>query len=382
MSERASGGGAWPQVRRDLLLGLVVWSLADLFFYTRMYLQLRADDDPAFTWAQIRGPHLVEAAADALTWTAFTPLVLYLARRWPLGRRLVPWLVHAAVSVPLAALNSGVNYGVAVALWPVRPRFGEWMSFGVHQNVQVYWMAAAAAMALEYHRQGRARELGASQLQAQLARARLHALQMQLHPHFLFNTLNSIAELVHHDPRGADRMIGQLGDLLRMTVDGSPAQEVTLRRELELVGAYLEIERTRFGGRLSVRTRVAPEALDALVPTLLLQPLVENAVRHGLSPRAAPGTLVLSAGVEGGTLRLAVADDGRGLRRDPHTGRIPERVGLGNTRARLAELYGAAHRFELGDAPGGGAVALVEIPFRTAPAREGAPPAGAAVEAP
>ena len=366
----------WRQVRRDLCLGLAAWSAVDLFFYTRMYVQLRVSDQPPFTWEEIRWAHLLEAGADALTWTLFTPLVLFLVRRFPLGRRAAPWAVHLAASVPLALANSYINWSVAAHTWPVRPALDAWVGAGLHLNVQAYWLAAAAGHALEYYRQSRERERRAGRLREQLSRARLQALRMQLHPHFLFNTLHSVTELVHADPDTAERMITRLGDLLRRTVDGPTAREVPLAEEMAFVEAYLDIERMRFRDRLTVETRVAPEARAARVPALILQPLVENALLHGLAPRAGPGRLEVRAEVAGARLRLEVRDDGVGPARDAATGRVRERVGLGNTRARLRALYGRRHRFALADAPGGGTLAVIEIPFRpVAPAR----PDGAAV---
>jgi LytS/YehU family sensor histidine kinase len=186
---------------------------------------------------------------------------------------------------------------------------------------------------------------------------------MQLNPHFLFNTLHAISALVHKDVEAADRMIARLSDLLRYALESTDAQEVPLRQELGFLNRYLEIEQTRFGDRLTVRLDIAPETLDALVPNLVLQPLVENAIRHGIEPRAKPGRIDLRARRENGRLKLEVCDNGVGL----PSGRIPEEgVGLSNTRARLQQLYGEGHCFELGDAPGGGLMVSVELPFRAA----------------
>jgi two-component system LytT family sensor kinase len=371
-------------VRRDLLLGFIAWSIIQLFFYSRSYLSYATQVDgmdARYTWGDVWLRALAEDAATVLVWTLFTPVILALVRRYPVERgavrRHLP--VHALAALALGSVDVVLSFWVARYTYlygPFWPRF-YWIS--LHYEVLSYAGVAAVGHMLDVYRRYRERELDAAQLQTQLARAQLHALEMQLQPHFLFNTLNSISELVHDDPMAAELMVAQLGDLLRMTMSGEGRQEVPLWRELEVVGAYLEIERTRFQDRLSVKKQVEPDVLDALVPTLLLQPLVENAVRHGLSPRVAPGTVTLSARRVGDRLRLTVRDDGRGL---PPPGERRERVGVGNTRARLRQAYGDAHRFELADAPGGGTQVLIEIPWRPAgpdwaPGPRRAPLAGA-----
>ena len=200
------------------------------------------------------------------------------------------------------------------------------------------------------------------QLEARLARAQLQSLRLQLHPHFLFNTLNTINALIGTDRRAAERVVSGLSELLRMSLSSASEQEVSLARELELLAHYIEIQQIRFQDRLSVSFRIDPDARHALVPNLMLQPLVENAIRHGIAPRAAPGHVVVTASRNGGRLELSVIDDGVGEnpRADHRDG-----VGLGNTRARLLSLYGNDHRFEAGSASSGGFAVRVEIPFRT-----------------
>jgi Histidine kinase len=201
-----------------------------------------------------------------------------------------------------------------------------------------------------------------ARLRTQLVEAELRSLRLQLEPHFLFNSLNTVAELVHEDPQLADRMITRLSDLLRLTVEGTGTQAVTLRQELHFLEAYLDIERLRFRERLSVEMDIAPDTLDALVPALILQPIVENSIRHGLALQAAGGRITVSSTRANGYLELAVRDNGCGLQR----GGARERVGLSNTRARLEQLYGAAYRFELRNHEAGGAIATIAIPFRRA----------------
>lgn len=356
----------WRQARRDALLGLVFWGTVSLFFYSRSWLRFVTQVRPtAYGWGDVWRSALVEAAVEAASWAVLTAVILDLGRRLPIrgAHRWRNLAFHAAGCLVLASASNVFNFWVATFTYKDGPYWPYFYFTGIHANVTAYVTVLAAGHAFEVYRRYRDRELAASRLETQLARANLHALEMQVQPHFLFNTLNAISELVHHDPHAAELMIAQLGDLLRMTTDGALRQEVPLSRELDFVGTYLEIERTRFQDRLTVRTRVDADVRDCLVPNLVLHPLVENAVRHGLSPRVAPGTLTITARRVDGFVRITVRDDGRGL--PPPTLRR-ERVGLGNTRLRLRQAYGDAHRFELADAPGGGTVVLIEIPCRAA----------------
>jgi LytS/YehU family sensor histidine kinase len=227
-----------------------------------------------------------------------------------------------------------------------------------------YLLMVAIIHALTYYQRYEEQAVAASQLEAQLAQARLHLLKMQLHPHFLFNTLNSISALLHEDVELADMMIERLGDFLRLTLENSAVQEVTLREELEFVNCYLSIEQIRLQDRLTSLVEVEPEALDARVPTLILQPVVENAIRHAIAPRLAPGRIEIRARRQGAALVLTVRDDGPGIA-PPSRQANGKGMGLSITRARLERLYGAGHRFELADAPEGGLLVTFEIPLGT-----------------
>jgi LytS/YehU family sensor histidine kinase len=243
-----------------------------------------------------------------------------------------------------------------------------------HIDLLVYGAVLGTSYAVGYYTRFREREVRATQLEARLAQAELQALKMQLHPHFLFNTLNGIVGLVRDRKNSAAvEMIAGLSDLLRYTLDGAGRQEVTLREELEFLELYLGIQQKRFPDRLRVEMNVEPTALEALVPNLILQPLVENAIRHGVSRRAAGGTVGVSASREGGMLRLRVYDDGPGLRHDAradadgdeaHEGSPSTGIGLSNTRARLRQLYGDAQSFEVFDREAGGVEATLRLPFR------------------
>jgi LytS/YehU family sensor histidine kinase len=203
----------------------------------------------------------------------------------------------------------------------------------------------------------------ASRLSDELARAQLDALRTQLQPHFLFNTLNSATVLTTADPARANRVLLKLSELLRCTLDHTAPHEIPLRRELEQLEPYLEIQQIRFGARLAIARELSPETLDALVPTLVLQPLVENAVRHGIEPNPAGGTVTIRSRSENGILHLEVRDTGSG--RAPEPGGALG-IGLTNTRARLERLYGAAQQVELVPAPAGGAAVCIALPLRRA----------------
>jgi LytS/YehU family sensor histidine kinase len=215
-----------------------------------------------------------------------------------------------------------------------------------------------------YYRRYREREQAAEQLARGLSEARLQALKMQLQPHFLFNTLNAISALIPDEAKPARRMIARLGDLLRVTLEHEETQEVTLREELAFLEPYLEIEQARLEDRLTVVMNIAPETLDALVPHLMLQPLVENAIRHGIAARIEPGRVEISSSREpADRLQLEIRDDGRGLNGD---GGVSSRrgVGLTNIRSRLEQLYGGGHHFKLENQAAGGVLVQINLPFR------------------
>ena len=339
------------------------------------------------------GSALRMAARDWLPWAVVAPLIFRLVSRLPLERQRwkIAWPVHILCGlVTIAACNwwaenvlrSGFGPGprrVEVRVdrptgeprskgapgepgrervpsrsrEPRRPPFNPFFLIGF--RLPIYLAIVSVAHAMLFYRRSQERD----RLEASLAKARLEALKMQLQPHFLFNSLNAIGELVHKDPDAADEMLTALSDLLRLTLETSGEQELPLRRELKFVERYLAIEHVRFGDRLRFELDVAPETHGALVPTFLLQPLVENAVRHGLEPRTNSGVLKIRAERDQATLRLSIEDNGVGL---PNG--IPQRegIGLSNTRARLRELYGSAATLELRS--GNGLTVEINLPFR------------------
>jgi len=310
-------------------------------------------------------------ALGILQWAAFTPLVFWVCRTFPFDR--ASWsrtlLAHAAAACVLIPSDAAVYFFsdhlfFKSMYWepsmPIARRYVHLLSHTFGFSVFFYAGVVGISLAFDYHRLFRERERRAAELEGRLAQAQLQVLKTQLQPHFLFNALNTISALVHEDPTAADRMITQLSDLLRRSLKSHGGQLVTLREEIDFLLPYVEIERTRFQDRLKVDFAVAEDTLDARVPSLLLQPLVENALRHGLAPRAAPGRVEVRADRANGTLRLQVRDDGVGI--GSHAA-LREGIGLGNTRARLQQIYGERHKFEMTDAPGGGLVVAMEIPY-------------------
>jgi len=306
-------------------------------------------------------------------WLALTPLVIGLSKSFRIegGQRFKTLTIHFVASIVFLLVHIllftviSIPFGWYSQLTPFSNRYFLLILNFTPSNVMFYWGIVVIEHALDYYRKLQERELKASQLEAQLAQSQLQVLKMQLHPHFLFNTLNAISALIRESPDEADEMVSRLGDLLRMTLETAGLQEVPFKKELEFLNHYLDIEQTRFQDRLKVEMAIEPEALDGLVPSMILQPLVENSVRHGVSPRPEGGCIKIKAWRDNSHLRLEVEDDGPGL-----IGESPlkERVGLTNTRARVRNLYGEEHDLKLRNAADGGLVVSLSIPFRTTPA--------------
>lgn len=348
-------GTRWPRA----LPYFSGWTLLGLFFASRSILIYSYTEDE-FDW---RLP-LVMSLTEWYGWAALAPAVLWLHRRAPIDR--VRWRRGLAMHGAASIFFSFVKVGLDSLLMPLATGVDIPVStpYKFHTNFLTYWAIVGVAVAVAYYRKYRDRELEASRLEVQLTRAQLQVLEMQLHPHFLFNTLHAISTLMHRDADAADTMLSRLSELLRHTLESVGVQEVSLKQELELLDRYLEIEKVRLGDRLRVRVDVEPEVLDARVPNLILQPLVENAVRHGVASRSSGGQVVIRAHRRDGALALEVADDGPGWKRI--AGRPPTLgIGLANTSERLRQAYGDTCRFSLDDAVGGGAQVSLMIPLRT-----------------
>jgi signal transduction histidine kinase len=332
------------------------WTFLALLFTPQTYLaNLRSPTPP--TW----GDALVASLTLFYVWALLTPLVLWLGRRLTFERH--PWrnlVIHLLLCGPVALLHIWLfqNANAWLRAWSSSsqspaPLWALLIGLGA-TNVMVYWAIVAVSHAVNYFRKYQEREF-------RLTQAQLQALRTQLHPHFLFNTLNAIAELVHSDPIVADRSILRLSELLRFSLASEKAQEVTLKEELEFLEKYVEIHKTLMRERLNVRVCIEPETLDAAVPNMFLQPLVENAIKHGISPRPEGGNIEVHARRLDGKLCVEVIDDGLGMPEQVQAG-----VGLINTRERLQHLYNDAHSFNLSSFPGRGVTIRISVPFKSA----------------
>ncbi|MBI4914171.1 MAG: histidine kinase [Acidobacteria bacterium] len=322
----------------------------------------------AFFWRHLLPMNLLQN----LCWGLAGLGVLRLARRFPLeglsGREWRRWMLHLGASVVLSGLGLVAVWLVSVAflspterIWVLQhpsKSFFRFFAMYFHFNLLIMWAVLGGFHGWRIHQKFRERELEATQLATRLTQAQNQALRMQLQPHFLFNTLNSISALIHSDPESADRMLTRLADLLRMTLDSGSSQEIPLRQELAFVEAYLAIEAVRFHDRLRVRIQVPVDCQEARVPAFLLQPIVENAIKHGVSGLAGGANIEIRARKEGEWLDLEIEDDGRGFER----GR--EGIGTTNTAARLQLLYRERHRFTISSAPGQGTRVLLRVPWQ------------------
>jgi two-component system LytT family sensor kinase len=351
------------------VLGLGVWAVIVLAFASQTYGTYTVKREPiAFAQA------LLWAVNSWTGWLLLAPLVFLLARRIPIER---PTLGRALGTHALA--GAGIAVVAGLLCYSMERATGQLSSatlttnqlalMYVSKNWAFYTMVYAGLVALyhgvDYYGRYRERIVRESQLTAQLAGARLEVLKMQLQPHFLFNTLHAISALVRKDPEAADRIITRLGDILRMTLQSNGRQEVPLQQELDLLEKYFEIQRARFGARLTVHLQADATSFDALVPSLLLQPVIENSIRHAVEAQEEPGSVWIETRRTGERIRLEVRDDGPGFPDDVKTPAPGRGLGLRNTRARLAALYGDAGVFDLGDAAEGGARVTIEIPYRT-----------------
>jgi two-component system, LytTR family, sensor kinase len=384
VSARALAGRVADRLRAD---PVARWGTV---LFIAVYLGLEYLSNVSILARIARGGTSVPAYTTPLSWTVVDTLfwivqgvaAFRVAARFPLegpGRARVGTLVLAVTGCTLGMVVVGqVLYFL--------------MTLQLHELVALFALRDTPATLLKvvslllvaygigYARQHRAREIAASRLETELSEARLAALKAQLHPHFLFNAFNSVSALLGRDPAAAREMLARLESLLTLTLERAEAQEVTLAEELRVVEMYAGIEGVRFSDRLSVEVDVDPGLHDVLVPHLVLQPLVENAVKHGIAARPGPGRIAVSARADGGRVVLSVADDGPGT--SAESASRGEGIGLANTRARLAQLYGAAAALSVESAAGRGTRVTVTLPLRHAPRAPDAAPAPAWASAP
>lgn len=345
-----------------------VWTLLGLIFTSQVALQSRLSENPTPFWRV-----LLWQLFSGYVWFLLTPFILWLGNKFTFenGGWKLSLPVHFVASIVVAVAQLSVDSFILPKLGYMQ-RFADATYFekfkvlllvNVHLGVGIYWGVLGFQQAIRYYRKYRERELRTSQLEARLATTRLQVLKMQLHPHFLFNTLNAISELIYRDPESAERMISDLSDLLRMSFENLEIQEISLKQELEFLEKYLEIELTRFNDRLKVEMHIAPDTLDASVPNMILQPLVENSIKHGIGPRSVGGKIQIDAARRNGDLALSVRDNGLGV---PTGGvaHLVEGVGISNTRRRLRHLYGDKHSFQLRNGETSGLAVDIVIPYR------------------
>ncbi len=340
------------------------WTLVALFFASSFILQNQISTQPIEMWRAV-----AIQLASSYGWFILMPLILWLANYFPLDKRgnlakniivnligcVLIGLIHVgwdAFTQPLIGFRNR-NFETYFSSFA----FQFYLNF--HWNCFVCLQIYGVIYGIRYYNKFRAGELRSSQLEARLAQTRLRALQMQLHPHFLFNTHNAIAELIHKDPDAAEKMVENLSDLLRMSLNKLTVEEVSLQQELEFLNKYLDIEQTRFHDRLIIKKQIAPDTLDAAVPNMILQPLIENAVKHGIAPLIKGGTIEIISTRKNGNLQLRICDDGVGI-----SNKIIEGIGISNTRARLKHLYDNAHEFQIESNKIQGMSVNIIIPFK------------------
>ena len=350
---------------------IAAWTVLGVIWAAPIYLETAAEQMGHSPWRIFSWGVLLW-----LAWAPLTPVIVWLARRYSLiGTWKSSLFVHLPAFVLTSLIHSAAATAITLSVKPFDemgtsptafwPRFLSRVQGSFASDLLVYGGVVGVCYALDYYRKYREREVVATRLEAQLAQAQLDSLRMQLHPHFLFNTLNSIVGLVRDNKNtAAVSMLVGLSDLLRHALEHSARQEVELREELNFIKVYLSIQEMRFSDRLQIELDIDPATTKAMVPNLILQPLTENALRHGIARRAASGLLGISSAVEDGQLRLRVYDDGAGLPDDWQL-KGSAGIGLANTAARLQQLYDDNHQFDIRNRDEGGVEAVILIPLRT-----------------
>ena len=358
-----------PWLKWAAILGL--WAVLGLIYAGPIYLEVRAEKMGHAAWRVFSWGIL-----SWCVWAPLTPAIIWLARRYslvgPAAKRNV--FIHLPAFLVISALHSAAATFITLTIKPFDnmgsspmdfwSRFLQRLKGAFGSDLLVYGAVLGVCYAIDYYRKYREREFLATQLEAQLAQAQLDSLRMQLHPHFLFNTLNGIVGLVRDNKnQAAVSMLVGLSDLLRHALEHSNDQEVELKEELNFTKLYLDIQQMRFSDRLKIEIDVEHRTLKALVPNLILQPLAENALRHGIAASVASGVIGISAHVDDGFLKLVVFDNGAGLSSNWQL-KSSGGIGLANTAARLQQLYNGNHRLDVRNREGGGVEVIIVIPLR------------------
>ncbi|HEY1465168.1 MAG TPA: histidine kinase [Terriglobales bacterium] len=364
------------RIVRSYIAFFVYWTVMGFFFFSQSLVQKFLSRDPT-PWQH----YLISWMVGVYLWALLTPVILWLGHRFPFERK--NWLRRISLHLPISVgislvqllVESLILYHLHVFptfMTGLLPTFIFLLTIGFHQGIMTYFLLLGGQYGFDYYykylereKEALQLELNTSQLKTQLAHAQLSALKMQLQPHFLFNTLNAIMVLIRQQKgRQAEEMLARLGDLLRCVLEDVDAQEVSLRRELEYLQLYLSIEQVRFPDRLRAEISADQSILDAAVPQMGLQPIVENAIRHGLGRSSAAGRIQISATRHNELLEITVKDDGPGL-----TGKKAMEgngIGLANTRARLQQLYGDDAKLSIENGEQGGVVVTMVLPYHLA----------------
>lgn len=345
-------------------IGILLFSIFALIYAVRFYFLYIISGQPigffTFLYAQLK---------VWLAYAIFVPFIIWLGRKCPVDHKNWYWSIpfHLLYSIVIAVVQALVYFLFKIAVYPghvITSRDVLYFFFsGVTIVMVIYWVIIGVDYVITYQRRTRAQALKTAQMQTQLAQVQLEVLKSQIQPHFLFNTLHTITALMFEDVNSANEMITKLSDLLRLSLDRTNQQEVTLREELEFVETFLDIQKTRFKGRLNIETDIDSKTLDAMVPSMLLQPIVENAISHGICPHKKMGKIKLVSKSSNGMLYLEIHDNGKGIKSNKEKIFI-KGVGISNTVERLRQLYTDKYKFDLVNSPEGGLGVLIKIPLR------------------
>ncbi len=339
------------------LIAFTFWTGIGILFAGSVYMDYEYQQNP-ITWLQA----VLVSMADWYTWAVLSPMILWLGRRFRFSRnrwlkRLLILIVLSLMFVILKITSESV-FTKIITNMNTSPSF-----FRLNAHFLIFWGIVGYGYAYDYYKQFREREITSTRLEAQLAQAQLQVLKMQIHPHFLFNTLHAISTLIRKRPEYAEKMIANLGDLLRLSMQKIDQQTVPLKQELEFLDRYLEIEKIRFQDRLTVEMKIDANSYDALVPYFILQPIVENAIRYSIEPFSTPGKIIIHSFCKNKKLHIQICDFGNGSKVN-NLAQLKEGVGLSNTRKRLLHLYGQNQQFNFNNGSHSGFEVAITIPFQ------------------